>query len=163
MDEVISIKEVKSPHHRDLSIAGFKPRTPNDQTEILASPDLRDRGIHFADSLAVLANCDQELERDIESEVMDGWIKVLQVLINLKKCHRSLTVDSPDPIASDTGVSRIINFSGIASVLRWTKPRCEKALSIHDDPTNSPDCIASQLGCTLQKLTNFLSDPDPDI
>jgi hypothetical protein len=74
MDEIILINEVKSPHHRDFSIAGVKTRIPGDQTEILAILDLRDRGIHFAGSLAVLANRHHERERAIESEVTDGWM-----------------------------------------------------------------------------------------
>jgi hypothetical protein len=69
-----------------------------------------------AGSLTVLANSRHERERPIESEVKDGSIAVLQVLVNWKKCHRFPSVSSPGPIASDTAISRIINFSGIVPV-----------------------------------------------
>jgi hypothetical protein len=68
MDDMISTNEAKSPHRRDFLIAGVKTRIPDHQTEILAIPDLRDRGIRFADSLAVLATRHHERERPIESE-----------------------------------------------------------------------------------------------
>jgi hypothetical protein len=73
---------------------------------------------------------------------MDGWIEGLQVLVTWMKCH----------IVSDT-----------APGLRLTKPRCEKAFSLHDDPSKSRDFIASQFGYPLQKLTNFLPERHPEI
>jgi hypothetical protein len=117
----------------------------------------------YAASLAVPANRHHEPERPIESEVRDGSIAVLQVLVNWKNCHRSPTVSSPVRIASDTAISRIINFSGTAPVFRWTKPRCEKALTLLDDPANCPDSIASRLGSTLHELTDFRPEPHPDM
>jgi hypothetical protein len=112
---------------------------------------------------AVLANSHHERERSIESEVRDGSIAVLQVLVNWKKGDGSPTVSSPGPIASDPAISRIIHFSGTAPVFRWTKPQREKALTLLDDPANCPDSIASQLGSTLHELTNSRPEPHPDM
>jgi hypothetical protein len=38
-----------------------------------------------------------------------------------------------------------------------------KALSLHGDPKNTRDFIASQLGCTLQELIDFLGASDESI
>jgi hypothetical protein len=51
----------------------------------------------------------------------------------------------------------------VTPVFRWTKCRRMKALSLHDDGKNTPAFIASQLGCTLQELTDFLSASDESI
>jgi hypothetical protein len=56
----------------------------------------------------------------------------------------------------------VINFSGTATVFRWTKPRNEKALTLLDDPANCPDSITSQLASTLHKLSNFRPEPHPE-
>jgi hypothetical protein len=117
----------------------------------------------YAASLAVLANSHHERERPMESEVRDGSIAVLQVLVNWKKCHRAPTVSSAVPIASDTANSRIIHFSDTAPVFRRTKPRREKALSLLDDPANCPDSIASHLESTLHDLSNFRPEPHPNM
>jgi hypothetical protein len=82
MDDIISINEVKSPHRGDFSIARVKIRISADQTEILSIADLRDRGIHFAGSVAVLTNHHHERQRAIESEVAAGSIDLLHVLVN---------------------------------------------------------------------------------
>jgi hypothetical protein len=58
---------------------------------------------NYAASLAVLANSHHERERPIESDVSDGSIAVLQVLVNWKKFPRFPTVSSLVPIASDNG------------------------------------------------------------
>jgi hypothetical protein len=62
MGEIISIDEVKSPDRRGFPIAGVRARTPDDQTEIPGIPYLRDPGIYFAGSLAMLAN--RQLQRE---------------------------------------------------------------------------------------------------
>jgi hypothetical protein len=52
MDEFLSLIDIKSPHRRDHSIASVKTSVPNDQIEHLVIPELRDRGVSLADSLA---------------------------------------------------------------------------------------------------------------
>jgi hypothetical protein len=117
----------------------------------------------YAAFLAVLAKSHHERERPIESEVWEGSIAVLQILVDWKKCHRSPTMSSPEPITSNTAISTIINFSATAPVFRCTKLRREKAWTLLDDPANCPDSIAVQLGCTLRELTNFPPEPHPDM
>jgi hypothetical protein len=52
MDEIPSLNDIKPPHCRDFSVAGVKTSDPNDQIEHLVIPELRDRGVSYADYLA---------------------------------------------------------------------------------------------------------------
>jgi hypothetical protein len=161
MDEILSFNDIKPPHHRDFSVAGVKTSDPNDQIEHVVIPELRDREVFYAGYLAgAMTQSTTRKTEAIEVNVFDRWDEILQILIHWKNGRPRATLYSPGLTTSVTALSRTINFTTITPVVRWTKRRRMKALSLHDDPKNTRDFIASQLGCTLQELTDFLGASD---
>jgi hypothetical protein len=155
---------VKPPHHKDFSIAGVKTSDSNDQIEHLVIPELRDRGVSYADYLAgAMTQSATRKAEEIETDLFDRWAEIPHILIHWKNGRPRATLCSPGPIESDIALSLIINFTTVTLVFRWTKRRRMKVLSLYDDPKNTRDFIASQLGCTLQELTDCLGASDESI
>jgi hypothetical protein len=124
MDEIPSLNDIKPPHCRDFSVAGVKTSDPNDQIEHLVIPELRDRGVSYADYLArAMTQSATRKAETVESNVFDHWAEILHILIHWKNGRPWATLYSPAPIASDTALSRIINFTTVTPVFRWTKRR----------------------------------------